>query len=98
MRDEHEQRGRVLAVEDRERADRAYPCAIHRGHRGTTDEVDERALLRTRQKVVAPHLDVLARRILSERLELWPSSPVTTLILGGVNDPAHLKALADLTR
>ena len=33
---------------------------------------------------------------IAERLELWRSSPVTTLILGGVTDPAQVKALADL--
>jgi hypothetical protein len=33
-----------------------------------------------------------------ERLDLWRSSPVTTLLLGGVSDPAHLRALADMTR
>ncbi len=35
---------------------------------------------------------------IAERLELWRQSPVTTLVLGGVSDPVHLKALADLTR
>jgi F420-dependent oxidoreductase-like protein len=33
-----------------------------------------------------------------ERLELWRRSPVTTLLLGGVRDPAHLTALADMVR
>ena len=33
---------------------------------------------------------------IAERLELWRSSPVSTLILGGVTDPAQVKALADL--
>ena len=33
---------------------------------------------------------------IAERLELWRKSPVTTLILGGVNDPAKMKQLADL--
>jgi F420-dependent oxidoreductase-like protein len=33
-----------------------------------------------------------------ERLELWRKSPVTTLLLGGVRDPGHLKALADMVR
>jgi F420-dependent oxidoreductase-like protein len=33
---------------------------------------------------------------IKERLELWRDSPVTTLIIGGVNDPGHLKALADM--
>ena len=32
-----------------------------------------------------------------ERLELWRASPVTTLVLGGVSDPAVMKALADMT-
>jgi F420-dependent oxidoreductase-like protein len=31
-----------------------------------------------------------------ERLELWRSSPVTTVLAGGVRDPAQIKALADL--
>lgn len=35
---------------------------------------------------------------IKERLELWRSSPVTTLILGGVDDPAHLRALAEMTQ
>jgi F420-dependent oxidoreductase-like protein len=35
---------------------------------------------------------------IAERLELWRKSPVTTLILGGANDPAHLKALADMVK
>lgn len=34
----------------------------------------------------------------AERLERWRSTPVTTLLLGGVRDPAQLKALADLVR
>lgn len=33
---------------------------------------------------------------IAERLELWRQSPVSTLILGGVTDPAQVKALADL--
>jgi F420-dependent oxidoreductase-like protein len=33
-----------------------------------------------------------------ERLELWRASPVTTLLLGGVQDPALMRALADMTR
>lgn len=33
---------------------------------------------------------------IKERLELWRKSPVTTLILGGANDPAHMKALAEM--
>lgn len=33
-----------------------------------------------------------------ERLELWRQSPVTTLVLGGVSDPATMRALADMTR
>ena len=33
-----------------------------------------------------------------ERLELWRATPVTTLLIGGVRDPAHLKALADLSQ
>ncbi|MGB8652607.1 MAG: LLM class F420-dependent oxidoreductase [Mycobacteriales bacterium] len=35
---------------------------------------------------------------IKERLELWRSSPVTTLLLGGVSDPAVMRALADMTR
>jgi F420-dependent oxidoreductase-like protein len=33
-----------------------------------------------------------------ERLDLWRKSPVTTLLLGGVRNPEHLKALADMVR
>jgi len=33
-----------------------------------------------------------------ERLELWRAGPVTTLLLGGVSDPMHLRALAEMTR
>ncbi len=33
-----------------------------------------------------------------ERLELWRAGPVTTMLVGGVRDPAHLAALADLVR
>jgi alkanesulfonate monooxygenase SsuD/methylene tetrahydromethanopterin reductase-like flavin-dependent oxidoreductase (luciferase family) len=33
-----------------------------------------------------------------ERLELWRASPVTTMLIGGVRDPAHLAALADMVR
>ena len=33
-----------------------------------------------------------------ERLDLWRKSPVTTLLLGGVRDPEHMKALADMVR
>jgi len=32
------------------------------------------------------------------RLELWRSGPVTTMLVGGVRDPVHLAALADLVR
>ena len=33
-----------------------------------------------------------------ERLELWRASPVTTMLVGGVRNPEHLSALADLVR
>ena len=33
-----------------------------------------------------------------ERLELWRSSPVTTILVGGVRDPKHLAALAAMVR
>jgi F420-dependent oxidoreductase-like protein len=33
-----------------------------------------------------------------ERLDLWRKSPVTTLLLGGLRDPQHLRALADMVR
>jgi F420-dependent oxidoreductase-like protein len=33
---------------------------------------------------------------IKERLQLWRDSPVTTLLLGGVQNPEHLRALADL--
>src|SRR3954447_10517628 len=33
-----------------------------------------------------------------ERLELWRATPVTTILIGGLRDPAHLRALADMTR
>ncbi|HWC33467.1 MAG TPA: LLM class F420-dependent oxidoreductase [Mycobacteriales bacterium] len=32
-----------------------------------------------------------------ERLEMWRQSPVTTMLVGGVKNPEHLKALADMT-
>jgi F420-dependent oxidoreductase-like protein len=35
---------------------------------------------------------------IAERLELWRSGPVTTLLIGGASDPALLRSLADLTR
>ncbi|MEO6203838.1 MAG: LLM class F420-dependent oxidoreductase [Mycobacteriales bacterium] len=35
---------------------------------------------------------------IAERLELWRQGPVTTLLVGGVDDPAVLRQLADLTR
>ena len=31
-----------------------------------------------------------------ERLDLWRKTPVTTLLVGGVRDPQHLRALADM--
>jgi F420-dependent oxidoreductase-like protein len=31
-----------------------------------------------------------------ERLELWRATPVTTILAGGVRNPEHLKALADM--
>ena len=34
---------------------------------------------------------------IKERLELWRASPVTTMILGGVADPAVMRALVDMT-
>jgi len=33
-----------------------------------------------------------------ERLYLWRKTPVTTLLLGGLRDPQHLRALADMVR
>ncbi|HET6818084.1 MAG TPA: LLM class F420-dependent oxidoreductase [Mycobacteriales bacterium] len=33
-----------------------------------------------------------------ERLDLWRKSPVTTLLLGGIRNPEHMKALADMVR
>jgi F420-dependent oxidoreductase-like protein len=33
-----------------------------------------------------------------ERLDLWRKTPVTTLLLGGLRDPHHLRALADMVR
>jgi hypothetical protein len=33
---------------------------------------------------------------ISERLELWRASPVTTILAGGLRDPEHIAALADL--
>jgi hypothetical protein len=33
-----------------------------------------------------------------ERLELWRASPVTTILAGGLRDPDHLKAFADMVR
>jgi len=33
-----------------------------------------------------------------ERLELWRKTPVTQLLVGGVRDPAQLRAVADLVR
>jgi F420-dependent oxidoreductase-like protein len=33
-----------------------------------------------------------------ERLELWRATPVTTLLIGGVRNPDHLAALADMVR
>jgi F420-dependent oxidoreductase-like protein len=35
---------------------------------------------------------------IAERLELWRKGPVTTLLIGGVTDPAVMRGLADLTR
>jgi F420-dependent oxidoreductase-like protein len=35
---------------------------------------------------------------IAERLELWRKGPVTTLLVGGVTDPAVMRGLADLTR
>ena len=31
-----------------------------------------------------------------ERLDLWRSSPVTTILAGGLRDPAHIAAVADM--
>ena len=31
-----------------------------------------------------------------ERVELWRKTPVTTILAGGVRNPEHLKALADI--
>lgn len=33
-----------------------------------------------------------------ERMDLWRSSPVSTVLVGGVRDPQHLRALADMVR
>jgi hypothetical protein len=31
-----------------------------------------------------------------ERMQMWRDSPVTTMLIGGVKNPEHLKALADM--
>jgi alkanesulfonate monooxygenase SsuD/methylene tetrahydromethanopterin reductase-like flavin-dependent oxidoreductase (luciferase family) len=33
---------------------------------------------------------------IKERMTLWQNSPVTTMLVGGVRNPEHLKALADM--
>jgi F420-dependent oxidoreductase-like protein len=33
---------------------------------------------------------------IKERLELWKASPVTTLIVGGVDNPEHMRAIAEM--
>jgi hypothetical protein len=33
---------------------------------------------------------------IKDRLQLWRDSPVTDILVGGVHDPAHIRALADL--
>jgi F420-dependent oxidoreductase-like protein len=33
---------------------------------------------------------------IKERMELWRNSPVTSMLIGGVRNPDHLKALADM--
>lgn len=35
---------------------------------------------------------------IKERLQLWRASPVTTMLVGGVRNPEHLGALADMVR
>jgi hypothetical protein len=33
---------------------------------------------------------------IKDRLQLWRDSPVTDILVGGVQDPTHIRALADL--
>ena len=70
MREDEEQRGRVLAVHDGERADLADAGAVHRRDRRLGEVGAEGALLRARKQMVAPQLDELAVRRLGERVEL----------------------------
>ena len=60
----------------------------------TEDSLKEYLRLFVRIPLVG-RIGPLAR--IEERLALWRDSPVTTLVLGGVSDPAVMKALADMT-
>jgi hypothetical protein len=61
-----EQRRLVFSVDNRERADPAYACPIHRRDCCVADEGAERALLRAGKQVIASQLEVLPRRGLIE--------------------------------
>jgi F420-dependent oxidoreductase-like protein len=75
------------------------------GYADAAHEVQDRFLAGDRDGAVKAVPDALCDGIalcgpierIAERLELWRASPVTTLILGGVSDPAVMRALADLT-
>ena len=76
------------------------------GFEAEAHEVQEKFLAGDREGAVAAVPDELCDGIallgplarIRERMELWRASPVTTLLLGGVSDPALMRALSDMVR
>jgi F420-dependent oxidoreductase-like protein len=76
------------------------------GYADAADEVQRLFLGGDREAAMKAVPDDLADGIalcgpldrIRERLELWRASPVTTLLAGGLRDPAHVRAFADMVR
>src|SRR3954469_23962100 len=74
------------------------------GYADAAAQVQEHFLAGDREKAMRAVPDDLADGIalcgplerIRERLELWRSSPVTTILAGGLRDPAHIAAVADM--
>jgi hypothetical protein len=73
---DEEQRRLVFSVDDCKRSNSANSCSIHRRDCYVADESTERALLRAGEQVIAPQLEILARRGLVECLAVgkWRDS------------------------
>jgi F420-dependent oxidoreductase-like protein len=74
------------------------------GNAAAAAEAQQLDLSGDREAAMKPEPDALADGTalcgpldrIRERLELWRKTPVTTILAGGVRNPDHLKALADM--